>query len=133
MGYNILVVDDSETARRFIMKSLQVGGVDIGEIHQAGNGEEALNIINNEWVDIVLSDINMPKMNGIEMVEKMNSDGLMKTIPVVIISTERSEARIESLKHAGICAYIRKPFTPENIKKTVDDILTVPTDTSEGA
>ena len=126
MGYNILVVDDSATARIFITKSLQVGGVDIGELYQAANGQEALKIIEEEWVDIVLSDINMPEMNGIEMVNKMNEDGLMKTIPVVIISTERSAARIEELRNSGIRDYIRKPFTPENIKNTVDGILTIP-------
>jgi len=132
MGYNILVVDDSATARIFITKALQVGGVDIGELYQAANGQEAIEIIENEWIDIVLSDINMPKMTGIEMVQKMNKDGLMKSMPVVIISTERSAARIEELRASGIRDYIRKPFTPENIKKVVEDILSTPEESQQG-
>jgi two-component system chemotaxis response regulator CheY len=123
MGYNIMVVDDSDTARSFIIKALQVGGVDIGQIYQAANGQQALEMLEHEWIDIVLSDINMPEMNGIDMVRNMKEDGLLQTVPVVIISTERSQARIEELKNAGIRDYINKPFTPESIKQIVDSIL----------
>jgi two-component system chemotaxis response regulator CheY len=123
MGYNILVVDDSITARTFIVKALQVAGVDFDAIFQACNGREALDLLDAHWIDIVLADINMPEMNGIEMVQRMNRDGLMKTVPVVIISTERSLTRIEELKAAGVRAYLNKPFTPENIKQIVDEQL----------
>jgi two-component system chemotaxis response regulator CheY len=64
-------------------------------------------------------------MTGIEMVEKMSADGLLKTIPVVIISTEGSATRIEELKAKGVSAYIRKPFTPELLRSVVDDIVGV--------
>lgn len=125
MAFNILVVDDSATVRAVIKKTLTIAGVDVGELFMAENGREALDIIADNWVDLVLADINMPIMGGIEMLEKMSEDGLLKTIPVIVVSTEGSATRIEQLKSKGVKGYIRKPFTPEIIKKMVDDILGV--------
>lgn len=123
MAYNILVVDDSRTARAFIIKALQLAGIDIGALFQAENGLKALDVLREQWIDLVLADINMPEMTGVEMVQQMRKDGLMQTIPVVIVSTERSATRIAELKAAGVRDYINKPFTPENIKETADRIL----------
>jgi len=123
MALNILVVDDSAVVRAVISKTFKLAGIPVGELYQAGNGKEALEILNDNWVDLVFSDINMPVMGGIEMIEKMSADGLLKTIPVVVVSTEGSATRIEQLKSRGISAYIRKPFTPELVRKVVDDII----------
>ncbi len=123
MAYNILVVDDSRTARAFIIKALQLAGLNIGTLYEAENGRKALDVLRAEWIDLVLADINMPEMTGVEMVQQMRKDGLMQTIPVVIVSTERSATRIAELKAAGVRDYINKPFTPENIKQTADRIL----------
>ncbi|RKY55401.1 MAG: response regulator [Candidatus Neomarinimicrobiota bacterium] len=123
MALNILVVDDSAVIRAVISKTFQLAEIPVGELFQAANGKEALEILNNNWVDLVFSDINMPVMGGIEMIEKMCEDGLLKTIPVVVVSTEGSTTRIEQLKSKGISAYIRKPFTPELVRKVVDDII----------
>ena len=123
MSYNILVVDDSMTARLFITKALQLGGADIGKIIQAKDGKEALATLEKEWIDLVFADINMPEMNGIEMVQRMNTSGLLQSIPVAIISTERSETRIEELKTAGVRVFLHKPVTPEMLKKVVDTLL----------
>lgn len=123
MALNILVVDDSAVVRAVISKTLKLAGIPVGELYQAGNGKEALEILNDNWVDLVFSDINMPVMGGVEMIEKMSADGLLKTIPVVVVSTEGSATRIEQLKSRGISAYIRKPFTPELVRKVVDDII----------
>ncbi len=125
MALNILVVDDSATVRAVIAKTLDIAGVPVGELYAAENGREALDILGNNWIDIVFADINMPVMGGIEMVEKMNEEGLLKTIPVVIVSTEGSATRIEQLKAKGVSAYVRKPFTPEIIRNVVDDIMGV--------
>ena len=119
---NILIVDDSPTIRAMLVKTLHIAGIDVGECIHAGNGQEALEKIADNWIDIIFLDINMPVMNGVELVEKMAKDGLMNTIPVIIISTEGSETRIESLRKSGITAYLRKPFRPEDIKKVVLDI-----------
>ena len=123
MSYNILIVDDSMTARLFISKALQLSGADIGRTIQAKNGLEALEILRKEWIDLVFADINMPEMNGIEMVKSMSKDGLMKTVPVTIISTERSETRIEELKAAGVRVFLNKPVTPEMLKQVVETLL----------
>ncbi len=123
MGYNILVVDDSDIIRSVIKKSLDMSGLQIGVLHDAANGVEALEVLDKEWVDIVFSDINMPEMNGLELVEKMSADEAFNQIPVVIISTERSQARIDSLMRRGVRGYINKPFTPEQLRDIVLEVL----------
>jgi two-component system, chemotaxis family, chemotaxis protein CheY len=123
MAYNILLVDDSQTVRAVIRKTLDLAGVNVGQIHEAENGREALDILNENWLDLVFADINMPVMTGIEMVDRMSKDGLLKTVPVVIVSTEGSSTRVEQLKAMGVSAYVRKPFTPEIIRAVVDEVL----------
>lgn len=125
MSLNILVVDDSATVRAVIKKTLEIAGVPVSKLYQAENGKEALEILSESWIDLVFADINMPVMTGIEMVERMAADGLLKTIPVVVVSTEGSATRIEQLKAKGVSAYIRKPFTPELLRSVVDDIVGV--------
>lgn len=125
MALNILVVDDSATVRAVIIKTLELAEVPVNKLHQAANGKEGLAILADHWIDLVFADINMPVMNGIEMVDKMSEDILLKTIPIVIISTEGSATRIEQLKAKGVSAYIRKPFTPELLRSVVDDIVGV--------
>lgn len=123
MAYNFLVVDDSTTTRAIIKRILGLSAVPIGELYEAENGEEALEVLKDNWVDLVFADINMPKMNGVEMVQRMAEDGLLQSIPVVIVSSDGSEARIEELMSKGVRAYLKKPFTPENIKESIDEIL----------
>jgi two-component system, chemotaxis family, chemotaxis protein CheY len=123
MSYQVLIVDDSLTARTYMVKALGLSGAEIGRIHQARNGREALEVLYHEWIDIVLADINMPEMNGVELVHKMNQDGLMRTVPVIVVSTDRSQPRIEDLKAAGVRFYLNKPFTPEKLKFVIERIL----------
>ena len=123
MAYNILIVDDSETFRAILVKTLHMSGISINKIFQAQNGKEALEQLNDNWIDIVFADINMPVMNGIEMVEAMSISGQIGTTPVVIISTEGSRTRIDELKSKGISTFIRKPVTPEVFRKVVFDVL----------
>ncbi len=125
MAFNILIVDDSATVRAVIEKTLQIAGVDVGQLFKAANGKEALEIIGENWIDLVFADINMPVMNGIEMLEKLSVDGVLKTIPVIVVSTEGSATRIEQLKTKGVRGFIRKPFTPEIVRAMVDDIMGV--------
>jgi two-component system chemotaxis response regulator CheY len=120
-----LVVDDSKTIRAIIIKTLNLTGLEINQIFEAGNGQEALDCLKKNWIDLVLSDLNMPVMTGIEMVTAMEKDGLLKEIPVIVISTDGSSKRIEKLKSKGIREYIRKPFTPESIGKVIDRVLGV--------
>ena len=123
MPYNILIVDDSETVRAVIARTLEMAGVSIGTVYQASNGAEALDMMKNNWIDLVFSDINMPVMGGVEMIERMQESDLLDTVPVVVVSTEGSKTRIDDLMSKGVRAYIRKPFTPEKVKAVVEELL----------
>lgn len=123
MSYNILVVDDSAIVRQMVTKTIRMSEVDVGTIYEAGNGIEALKVLDDEWIDIVFADIHMPEMNGIEMVDKMAEDNLLVSIPVVIVSSDHSQTRIDELEGKGIRAYMKKPFRPEGLKDIIDDLL----------
>ena len=123
MALNILVVDDSETVRAVIEKTLRLAQVPVGQLLEAANGREALDVLNDNWVDLVLCDINMPVMGGVEMIAHMREDDLLKDVPVVVVSTEGSKTRIDDLLAQGVAAYVRKPFTPERIREVVDGII----------
>lgn len=125
MSLNLLVVDDSKTVRAVIIKTLNLSNIDIGNIFEAQNGKEALEILKNNWIDLILTDINMPEMNGLELIDQISKDEILNTIPIVIISTEGSQTRIEELKSKGVKGYLRKPFTPESLKKLIYEILGV--------
>lgn len=123
MSISILVVDDSETVRSVIAKTLRMTNVPVKELYTAANGQEALDVLRNQWVDLVLTDINMPVMTGVELIERMVEDDALKGIPVVVVSTEGSATRIEELKAKGVCAYLRKPFTPEKFQEVFQKVL----------
>ncbi len=122
MAINVLLVDDSKTMRSVLKKTLRMAEVPIKECLEAENGQQGLEMTKNNWVDLVFVDINMPVMNGVEMIEKMADDDLMSTIPVIVVSTEGSQTRIDYLKSKGIAGFLRKPFEPEQIKSIVDEI-----------
>ncbi len=123
MAYNILVVDDSETMRAVIAKSIGHAGVPLGSLFQAANGAEGIEVLHREWVDLVLADINMPVLSGVEMVARMKADPALVDIPVIIVSTEGSATRLQALMDQGVKGFLRKPFTPEELKKAVETVL----------
>lgn len=123
MAYTILVVDDSDTIRAVLERTLAMTRLKIDEVVHAVNGKDALEKLHEHWVDIVFTDINMPEMSGIELIEKMGEDPELHEIPVVVISTEGSSRRIEYLKKKGIKGYLRKPFTPESIRDVIVETL----------
>lgn len=123
MAYNILIVDDSFIVRSVLKKTLTLANVDVEDLFEADNGVEALEIMAGMSIDLIFTDINMPKMGGVELVQTMHKDSLIKDIPVVVISTEGSITRVNEMTKLGVQAYLRKPFTPEGIKKVVEDIL----------
>lgn len=123
MSFAVLVVDDSSIIRAMVRKSIAMSGIDVGQLHEASNGREALEVLASNWVDIVFADLNMPEMNGTELVAKMAEDSMLVSTPVVIVSSEHSDARIEEMKRRGIRAYIKKPFRPENFREVVTEVL----------
>ena len=123
MAYNVLIVDDSSVVRSVIGKTIMLAKIPVAETFYAENGKEALTLLDEHWIDIVFADINMPVMNGVEMVEHMVENGTIDSIPVVIVSTEGSASRIEQLKAKGVKGYVRKPFTPEKVRGIFKEIL----------
>lgn len=123
MPYNVLIVDDSNTMRALIRKVLNISGFDLGECFEGANGREALKIIEENWIDLVLSDLHMPEMDGAGLVKALRQNQLWQNIPVVLITAEgRQEVLAPSFEY-GIQGYIRKPFHPEDIKEKLQDIL----------
>jgi len=122
-GLRTLIVDDSSVMRKIVARALQQGGVSIGEILEAGNGAEALDILRQQRVDLVLSDINMPVMDGLEFVRQLQSVENARGIPVVMITTEGSESHVMQAISCGARGYIRKPFTPDQMKQSVLPLL----------
>jgi two-component system chemotaxis response regulator CheY len=123
MSYNILIVDDSRTIRSVIKKTLDIAGVPVGDLYEAENGKEALDVMNSNWIDLIFADINMPVMSGIEMVKKMSEDNMLDKTPVIIVSTEGSKTRIDDLLELGVRAYLRKPINPEDLRNIVKEVM----------
>lgn len=122
MALNVLVVDDSDVIRTMILKTLRLADVPVGTAFEASNGREALGIIEANWIDLVLADINMPVMDGLEMLRRLRSDERHVELPVIVVTTEGSMERMAELEDAGVSAFVRKPFTPETIRNVVDNI-----------
>ena len=122
MAINVLIVDDSGVMRSMILKSMRLSGLQLGDVHQAANGKEGLDALNEHWIDLVVADINMPVMNGEEMIDEMLQNPALKDIPVVVVSTEGSKTRVVRLQNKG-AKFIHKPFTPEAIRDTVKELL----------
>ncbi len=118
MALNILVVDDSAVMRAMIIKTLRLSQLPLGEVLEAQNGQEALKVLDGKWIDLALVDINMPVMDGEEMIDRLRQNPETADLPVIIVSTEGSETRKEVLmqKRAG---FVHKPFTPEKLRDTI--------------
>ena len=119
----VLIVDDSTVMRKIVERSLRQAGLDIGEVLEASNGAEGLAEVQKGHLDLILSDINMPAMDGLEFLRSLASVELAKGVPVVMITTEGSEARVVEALSMGAKGYIRKPFTPEQVKERVAPLL----------
>jgi two-component system chemotaxis response regulator CheY len=123
MAICALIVDDSSVMRKIVERSLRQAGLDLTKVFEAGNGTEALVVLQDNLVDLILCDINMPLMDGIEFIKKLPTVPNAKGVPVVMITTEGSESHVvEALSH-GARGYIRKPFTPEQVKEQVVPVL----------
>ena len=118
---NVLIVDDSSTMRKIISRSLRQAGLTIDEIFEAGDGIEGLNVLGNSNVNLILSDINMPNMDGLEFVKQVRSNGL--TMPIVMITTEGGEDVIAQALQNGASDSIKKPFTPDQLSEKLGGIL----------
>jgi two-component system, chemotaxis family, chemotaxis protein CheY len=118
-----LIVDDSSVMRKIVERSLRQAGINLVKVHEAGNGAEALVILDSTPVDLILSDINMPVMDGLEFVKQVHGREALRHVPIVMITTEGSESHVVQALSCGARGYIRKPFTPDQVKEHVLPVL----------
>ncbi len=123
MEADVLVVDDSAAIRKILHRVLRQTGMAIRTIHEAGDGEEALEILKVHQPALVLTDINMPKMDGLQFLAAIKGTEQWKRIPVVMITTEGGEAKVGEAVKLGAAGYVRKPFTADQIKEKLAGIL----------
>jgi two-component system chemotaxis response regulator CheY len=123
MESDVLVVDDSAAIRKILQRVLRQTGMAIRTIHEAGDGAEALEILGKQHVDLVLTDINMPKMDGLQFLAALKGAPEWRRIPVVMITTEGGEMKVAEAVKLGAAGYVRKPFTADQVKEKLAGFL----------
>ncbi len=118
MAFNVLVVDDSAVMRTMVIRTLKMSGVPLAAVHEASNGEEGLRTLGAEWVDLLLLDVNMPVMDGEEMLRRVRANDDTRDLAVIVVSTEGSETRLAALHDLG-ATIVHKPFAPETLRDTI--------------
>ena len=119
----VLIVDDSSVMRKIVERSLRQAGLDPMVVLEAGSGTDALELLKSQSVHLILSDINMPSMDGLEFLRQIRAQNLAVDVPVVMITTESSEEHVKQAILCGAQGYIRKPFTAEQVKERVLPLL----------
>ena len=120
---DVLIVDDSAAIRKILQRVLRQADVPIGSVFEAGDGIEALATLRKEKIGLVLSDINMPNMDGLEFLTKVKAEGTWNDLPIIMVSTEGSQNKVLEAVERGAAGYVRKPFTAEQIKEKLAGIL----------
>ena len=123
MGYSILMVDDSEIIRGVLGRTIRMVGIPLSALHQAVDGVSALKVLEGQLVDLILTDINMPGMDGLAFVKALQVDPVLCEIPVAVISTEGSDQMRQAFVELKVKAFLRKPFTPEKIKEMLSEVM----------
>ena len=120
---DILIVDDSAAIRKILQRVLRQTEIPIGTVYEAGDGVEALETLRRQTIGLVLSDINMPNMDGLEFLTKMRAEQVWHSIPVLMVSTEGTQAKVLEAVERGASGYVRKPFTAEQIKEKLVGLI----------
>ncbi|HUB79036.1 MAG TPA: response regulator [Bryobacteraceae bacterium] len=128
MAYRVLIVDDSPAMRAFVRRVISISGFEMSNCFEASNGSEALDLLRSEWVDAILTDINMPVMDGQEFLHRLSEDEVLRSIPAIVISTDATSHRIACMTSLGARGYITKPFLPETLRSELERTLGVPCD-----
>lgn len=120
---DVLIVDDSAAIRKILQRVLRQAEIPLAAVYEAGDGAEALEILKNQKVSLVLSDINMPNMDGLEFLTRLRAEQAWAKLPVLMVSTEGSHAKVLEAVERGASGYVRKPFTAEQIKEKLAGLL----------
>jgi two-component system chemotaxis response regulator CheY len=123
MKGTILLVDDSAIMRKVILRVLKMADLEFESVLEAGDGKAALDLLRANQVALIMCDINMPVMSGLQLLQKIKQENLAPGVPIVMVSTENSEPQVRQAILAGARAYIRKPFTVDHIKSNVKPLL----------
>jgi two-component system, chemotaxis family, chemotaxis protein CheY len=123
MRDTVLIVDDSAMMRKIVLRALSVAGLEFSSVLEAADGNEGLEVLKSNKVQLIMCDINMPGMNGLDMLRAMRTQNIGAGIPVVMVTTESSAERVREAVAAGASGYIRKPFSPEQVKLKVIPLL----------
>jgi two-component system chemotaxis response regulator CheY len=123
MRGTVLVVDDSAMMRKVVLRVLKMADVEFDTVLEAGDGNEALTLLRSNRVALIMCDINMPVMSGLELLKKIKEEKLAPGVPIVMVTTESSEPQVRQAILAGARGYIRKPFTVDHIKNNVKPLL----------
>lgn len=117
----ILIVDDMKSMRAFIRAVLEESG--LSEIDEAEDGEGALSLLGKTRYGLIISDWNMPRMDGITLLRTVRSNETLKTLPVIMLTTEATREQILETKSLGVSGYVRKPFKPEDLAAAVRRVI----------
>jgi two-component system chemotaxis response regulator CheY len=120
---SLLIVDDSMAIRKILLRVLSQTGLTLGKLLEASDGKEALKVLEQHEVSLILSDINMPNMDGLQLLGELKGNADWKDIPVVMITTEGGQAKVLEAVQLGAVGYVRKPFTAEQIKEKLTGII----------
>jgi two-component system, chemotaxis family, chemotaxis protein CheY len=123
VAFRVLIVDDSPAMRTFIRRIIVLSGMDDAEFLEAADGGAALNLMRAQRVDVVLTDINMPSMDGEELMRRLDADGRLKSVPVLVVSTDGTESRMQRMLSLGARGYVKKPFMPETLRQALEGVL----------
>jgi two-component system chemotaxis response regulator CheY len=116
---NVLIVDDSAAIRKILVRMLSQTNLPWGDVHEASDGLEALDTLESFEASLILADINMPNMDGLQFLTNVRADSKWKQVPVIMISTEGNQAKVLEAVQLGANGYVRKPFTADQIKEKV--------------
>lgn len=125
MSCNVLIVDDSAILRKAIRKVVRLAGIEDDRIHDAGNGQEALQVLETIWIDLVLLDMNMPVMDGEQFATELRKNPDLADVAIVVVSTEANKDRLQRMRNLGVIDVLRKPFEPEDLHRLIPKVLGV--------
>ncbi len=125
MNCNVLIVDDSAILRKAIRKVVRLAGIEDDRIHDAGNGQEALEVLETVWIDLVLLDMNMPVMDGEQFATELRKNPDLADVAIVVVSTEANKNRLDRMRELGVIDVLRKPFEPEDLHRLIPKVLGV--------
>jgi two-component system chemotaxis response regulator CheY len=120
---DVLIVDDSAAIRKILQRVLRQADIPVGSVFEAGDGIEALDVLKREKIGLVLSDINMPNMDGLEFLTKVKAEAIWKDLPIIMVSTEGSQNKVLEAVERGAAGYVRKPFTADQIKEKLTGLF----------